>query len=67
MTTETEIQTAHVMHMGSLKTAEALAKQALDLWCTDQLNGAAATLKAIISWSQQMQTVVPTAPTKDAP
>jgi hypothetical protein len=55
-----EADKADAMHLASLKTAEKLADEALVLWCTGQRDGAAATMKAIIAWSQQMQSALRT-------
>lgn len=68
MSTETEITTAHAMHLGSLRTAEALARKAIDFWSTGLTNSAAAAMESIEDWSKQMQTVVePLAVKSDSP
>ena len=54
----TQERAAHdAMHLASLKTAEKLAEKAVLQWCTNQ-SSAAATMEAIIAWSQQMQTAL---------
>lgn len=55
-----EVDKSDAMHLASLKTAEALAERALIEWCTGQQDSAAASMKAIVLWSQQMQTALKT-------
>lgn len=54
-----EVDKADALHLASLRTAEKLAEQAIHEWCTDQ-DSAAATMKAIVAWSQQMQNALKT-------
>lgn len=53
-----EVDKADAMHLASLKTAEKLADEAILMWCTGQQDGAAATMKSIVLWAQQMQSAL---------